>query len=74
MQNQPQVIQALQTILDNASQPALNYAVNYARAALHMTGRELQVQLLYVLNNMSHWRGPIAKQVRETLRAATRGV
>jgi hypothetical protein len=74
MQNQPQVIQALQTILDNASQPALNYAVNYARSALYMNGRELQVQLLYVLNNLQHWRGPVAKQVRETLRAATRGV
>ena len=33
-----------------------------------MEGEELRVQLLYVLTNMSHWRGEAAKEVRKTLK------
>lgn len=29
---------------------------------------ELRTQILYVLNNMTHWRGDIAKQVRASLK------
>ena len=47
---------------------SLNYAVNYCQAATWMTGKELAVQCLYILNNISHWRHPLAKQVRQTLK------
>ena len=64
---------ALNKILDNENEKALNYAVNYARAGLYMTGEELKVQCLYVLNNMTHWRGETAKEVRTTLKEFTKG-
>lgn len=48
----------------------------YAQAALDnpygggaMDGHELRVQVLYILNNISHWRGPEAKEVRAILKA-----
>lgn len=64
------VQEALQTIVDNADAPALNYAVNYAKYGLHVTDpHELAVQCTYVLNNISHWRHPSARQVRDTLKA-----
>ena len=49
--------EALQLIVDNAENPALNYAINYARYGLGITDpEELRVQCLYVLNNVSGWR------------------
>jgi hypothetical protein len=48
---------------------SLNYAVEYCRAGLHMSGHELQVQTLYILNNITGWRAPEAKEVRLILRA-----
>jgi len=71
------VHEALQAIVDNKREKSLNYAVNYAIVGLGMIGgtlfyqeaeEELRVQCLYVLNNISRWRGPLAKQVRETLK------
>jgi len=51
------VTEALQLIVDNAENPALNYAINYARHGLSITDpEELRVQCLYVLNNVSGWR------------------
>jgi hypothetical protein len=76
--------EALQIIVDNAANPALNYAVNYAKEALRMSRdtktihsvEEFRVQLLYVSSNLSGWRAnkkfPITKEtiklVRETLK------
>ena len=49
--------------------PALNYAVGYAEAGLSMTDpKEIQVQCLYILNNITGWRGPIASQARLTFK------
>lgn len=60
---------ALLTIIDNVNKTkALDYAIGYTRAAMHMTGYELYVQLLYILNSITHWRGPEATTVRNTLR------
>lgn len=60
---------ACQSILHESGSPALNYAVGYARAGLSMTDpREVQVQCLYILNNITHWREPTAKQSRETFK------
>lgn len=69
MKTEAEIKQALQMIIDNREAKALNYAVNYAIAGLQMTGRELKVQVLYVLNNMTHWRGREAKQCRQILKA-----
>lgn len=49
---------------------SLNYAVNYCKAVFsqEMSGYELKVQCLYILSNISHWRHPEAKRVREVLK------
>lgn len=47
---------------------SLNYAVSYCIAAQSMSGHELYVQTLYILNNISHWRHPEAKAVRDVLK------
>lgn len=47
----------------------VNYAVGYARVGLGLTvPREIAVQALYILNNISSWRGAEAKAVRESLK------
>lgn len=45
------------------------YAVSYARVGktLH-DRRDIRVQALYILNNITHWRGPIATTTREKLK------
>lgn len=45
------------------------YAATYARAGLRMTDpEEIRVQILYILNNLSGWRGPEAKETKEALK------
>ena len=63
-----EVRQKLRVIVANKHEKALNYVINYARSGMHMTGHELYVQVVYVLNNMSRWRGDLAKEVRGTLK------
>jgi hypothetical protein len=55
---------------EKAYKTSLNYfAVNYIMYALEITNyHEMKVQLLYVLNNITHWRHPAAKEVRLTLK------
>ena len=72
MVSELEVKEALQCIVDNRQAKALNYAVNYAREGLLLTGEALHVQLLYILGNMTGWRGEDAKQVRTTLKAITK--
>jgi hypothetical protein len=64
---------SLRILIANKDSKALNYAVNYAKAGLSMTGETLRVQCLYVLNNMTHWRDPVAKGIRGTLKNFTKG-
>lgn len=50
------------------------YAVAYATAGEQLVRENAdfhtcKVQALYVLSNLSHWRGDEAKAVKETLRA-----
>lgn len=71
------VKEALQEIVANEKAPALNWAVNYAKYALTMidsgaSEADLKVQLLYVLSNITHWRGDKAKEVRLVLKGATK--
>ena len=60
---------ALGKIMKNSTEKALNYAVNYALRGMTMNNpEELRTQCIYVLNNMTHWRGETAKEVRSTLK------
>ena len=65
-----QVKGAIEVILSDEKSYAksLNCAVNYCLTAQSMSGHELYVQTLYILNNISHWRHPEAKNVREILK------
>lgn len=53
---------------------SLNYAVNYCEAALGMPeGSEaLRIQCQYILGNITGWRHPDAKSVREFLKKASK--
>jgi len=47
----------------------LPYAASYASAGRRMHDAEEQrVQALYILNNITHWRGDLAKRVRASLK------
>jgi len=47
----------------------LNYAVNYAKYGLEIEElADAKVQALYILNNMTHWRGDLAKEIRAILK------
>jgi hypothetical protein len=60
---------ACRTVLLNRSLPALNYAVGYASAGLMLSDRaSIIVQCLYILNNLSSWRGADARETRETFK------
>ena len=64
------VKQAFQEIVNHRNEPSLNWAVNYAEVGLYMEdgSEEQRVQCLYTVGNISRWRGPLAKEVRETLK------
>jgi hypothetical protein len=67
------VHEAMIAVWNNRKEKSLNYAVNYAAYGAGLPdGEELRIQCLYVLNNMTRWRGPLAKEVRETLKAYTK--
>lgn len=60
---------ACQNVVNERTSPALNYAVGYAQAGGAMNDpKEIQVQCLYILNNITHWRGPVAKATRATFK------
>lgn len=44
-------------------------AISHKPTGKIMVGRELKVQLLYVLNNLGSWRGEEARAVKEVLKA-----
>ena len=63
------VHRALQILIQHQEEPALQWAVNYAKYGLLCTGEELNVQLLYTLNNVAQWRGPDARACKIVLRS-----
>lgn len=64
---------ACRNIIDNADQKALNYAVNYAKYGLELEElADAKAQAAYILNNMTHWRGDLAKETRAILKEATK--
>lgn len=69
MNNLEEFRNACRALLANKEKPALNYAVGYAREGLGLTDPEaVRVQCLYILNNMSGWRGDIATKCRITFK------
>jgi hypothetical protein len=69
-----QVHEAIKVILsDKKSYPtSLNYAVNYYLLSREMQGEALRVQCLYILSNITYWRHPLAKSVRQVLKDFTK--
>ena len=69
------IYRACRLILDECKN---EYAMSYARAleqAAEYGGDEaLRVQALYLLSNISHWRGGHSKEVRAFLKEYTKGL
>jgi len=65
-----EVKKAIKVILadEESYKTSLNYAVGYCQLALSLYGDALAVQCLYILNNISHWRGPGSKEARAALK------
>lgn len=56
---------ACKAVIDARTSPAVRFAVNYAAAGLGITDPEsCRVQCLYILNNITGWRGDVAKATR----------
>jgi hypothetical protein len=47
---------------------SLNWAINYAKVGIGQTGSDLELQIPYVIGNITHWRGELATSVRNTLK------
>jgi hypothetical protein len=75
MATEQDVKDAIECILSDKKsyRTSLNYAIGYCMVALKQSGYELKVQCLYILNNISHWRHPAAKEVRIILKQFAKG-
>ena len=63
--------EACNKIMDIETKPGamLNYGKAYAKAGLGLfTEKEIQVQIPYILSNLSTWKGEEAKKVKTTLK------
>ena len=47
-------------------------AISHVPTGKMMVGEEMRVQILYVLSNLSHWRGERAKEVKLVLKEAAK--
>jgi hypothetical protein len=63
--------EACKAIYDNRHDKALSWAVGYAIEGMKYANNSDAAicQSLYILNNISGWRGDVAKEVRATLKA-----
>ena len=60
---------ACQNIVDDRLSKSLNYAVEYAAYGKRIVAKhEAYVQALYILNNITRWRGDKAKETRAILK------
>lgn len=71
--NRIAIAEALDSITAERNSSTLKWAVNYALYARRMiadgcSDEDLKTQILYVLNNITHWRNPVVKGVRATLK------
>jgi len=65
--------EALEKIVENQDEPALDYCVRYAMHALKMVRNkdsyeDVRHQILYVMSNLDDWRGDTAKEVRAVIK------
>jgi hypothetical protein len=65
----PEVIKTFHSVCRTIVEESNNeYAKSYASAGLAMSdSEEIRVQCLYILNNLSHWRGAKAREVKAHL-------
>lgn len=67
------IMNLLETIMSEATGGNADYAKSYALTSIeayYMYGdRGLQMQLPYVLSNLQHWRGDLARQTKEELKS-----
>ncbi len=64
---------ACQNIVDNREEKALNWAVNYAKHGLTITRLyDAKIQALYIISNITRWRGEVAKETRAILKKLTK--
>ena len=62
---------AIRAIISHRNEVSLNYCYGYAAVSREMVlhTNEFNTQVLYILNNMTHWRGAVAASVRSTLKS-----
>jgi len=65
-----ELARAFQLVIADQDAPALKWAVNYAKVGLGMILIEvddevLRTQILYLLSNISRWRGEGNKEARD---------
>lgn len=64
---------ACQNIVDNQDLVALNWAVNYAKHGLTIDNmHEAKIQAMYIVGNITSWRGLTAQETRATLKSMNR--
>jgi hypothetical protein len=66
---------SFESIVANQEKKALNWAIDYAEHGIALidgncSDHDLKMQILYVLNNITHWRGDESVVVRGTLKEA----
>ena len=66
-----QVYYILNKIMTIPNKGYITYAKSYAHAAIYMQmrGRDLEIQVLYVLNNLAQWTGEEARESKKMLKA-----
>ena len=71
-ENNEAVYWAFKTIVMNADEPSLNYAVEYAKYGMRCPDEELKIQAIYTLGNISRWNCDNGKTCRAILKAFTK--
>ena len=66
--------EACRAIYNHRHEKALNWAVNYAVEGMKYANNSDAAirQSLYILGNIEHWRGDVAKEVRAALKATAK--
>ena len=63
---------ACQNIVDHREEKSLNWAVVRAEQGLASTNTgEVRTRALYIVSNITHWRGDIAKETKAILKRIT---
>lgn len=70
MELKVQFYEACRAIIAEPKDPGnMPYAKTYAKAGLQLTdNKDIKVQCLYIVSNLSHWRGKEAKTIRTLLK------